>query len=205
MPKRRFQTGCLRRETKSWILYFRADVQGDDGVIRRGPRCLKVGPNSLSKAEAQKVAQPLLDQVNAGDVIVAGTTLRDFIPEWRQAPTLKPSTIKGMESSLRAHILPKLGDVLLSNIDARQIQGLVNSMKCPARKTKQNVVGDLLSILSAARSPQWGHKVPKVDEKTLFVSGGTAVRVLASHRKPSATFCENWQAPSGNCSSSRSR
>jgi integrase len=173
VPNRRFQTGCLRRETKSWILYFRADVQGDDGIIRRRPRCLKVGPNTLSKAEAKKAAQPLLESINEGGVIVAGTTLRDFIPEWRDvvAPTLKPSTVKGMESSLRAHILPQLGDVLLSNIDARQIQGLVNTMRMPAKKSKQNVVGDLLSILSAARSPQWGHKVPRVDEETLFISG----------------------------------
>ncbi len=172
MPKRRFQTGCLRRETKSWILYYWADIE-DNGVIRRKKRCVKVGPNTLSKAEAKKASQPMLEQINEGGVIVAGTTLRDFIPEWRKtvAPTLKPSTVDTMETNLRAHILPQLGDVMLHNLDTRQVQNLVNSLKCPARKTKQNVVGDLLSILSAARSPQWGHLVPKVDEGTLYVSG----------------------------------
>jgi integrase len=172
VPKRRFQQGCLRKETRSWILYFWADVE-KDGIIQRRKRSLRVGPNTLSKAEAQREAQPLLKSINDGDVITAGVLLRDFIPEWRRVvtPTLKPSTVEGMESSLRAHILPVLGNTLISNVDARQIQLLVNSMKTQAKKTKDNVVGDLLSILAAARGPQWRHQVPTVEEGDLYVGG----------------------------------
>jgi hypothetical protein len=165
VPKRRFQEGCLRKETKSWILYFWADVE-EDGIIKRKKRAQRVGPNTLSRAEAKRAAKPMLEAINDGDVISSGILLRDFIPEWRRTvtPTLKPSTVEGMDSSLRARILPVLGSTLLSSLDARRIQSLVDSMRTQAKKTKENVVGNLLSILTAVRGPQWRHQVPAVGD-----------------------------------------
>jgi hypothetical protein len=149
-----------------------ADVE-EDGIIKRKKRAQRVGPNTLSRAEAKRAAKPMLEAINDGGVISSGILLRDFIPEWRRlvTPTLKPSTVEGMESSIRAHILPVLGNVLLSNLDARRTQDLVNSMRTQAKKIRVNVVSDLMSILTAARGPQWRHQVPAVNENDLYIGG----------------------------------
>jgi integrase len=71
-----------------------------------------------------------------------------------------------MESSIRAHLIPVLGDVPLTALDTRRIQELIKSMEGRNRKTVINCVGDLFSILSAAR--KWNHKVPEVKWGDLF-------------------------------------
>lgn len=171
MLRRRHQTGCLRKETRSWILYYWADVERM-GVIRRMKKSIRVGPNTLSRAEAQRAAEDVLRPVNDGTVLT-GKTLADFLPDWRStvAPTLNPSTVKGIESSFRAHILPVLGKVQLQVLNVRCVQEVVKRMKTQTEKTKWNVVGDLLSVLSAARGEVFGYKVPAINPKALYVSG----------------------------------
>ena len=159
MPKRRFQKGCIRKETKQWVLYYWMDVN-QDGVIRRVKRSARLGEVSLSQRAAEKAAQPILDSVNSQTVVPVvtmnrGLTLKDYVPEWRKfvAPALKPSTIKGRESSLRAHLLPILGDVPLTGMTVNRIQDLITSMKS-RKKTRENVVTDLFSMLTSARKRQ---------------------------------------------------
>jgi hypothetical protein len=105
VPKRRFQEGCIRIVGKQWVLYYWMDVN-QDGVIRRVRRSARLGAAKLSSRAARAAAQPILDTVNhqtdAPVVASRGLTLADFVTEWRQkaANSYKPSTLRGMESSI---------------------------------------------------------------------------------------------------------
>lgn len=70
-----------------------------------------------------------------------------------------------MESSIRAHLIPVLGDTSLSKIGTGKVQDLINSMMKNARGTRENVVDDLLMILDEARQ---GHSVSAIEKKHLI-------------------------------------
>jgi Phage integrase, N-terminal SAM-like domain len=174
VPKRRFQKGCIRVVGQQWVLYYWMDVN-QDGVIRRVKRSARLGAiRGISLRAVRALAQPILDVVNhQTDVpfvtLNRGVKLAEFVPEWRRTivatNALKSSTQRSMESSIRAHLLPILGDVPVTGIDTRRVQDLIDSMKGRSRKTRENVVMDLFSILSAARD--WHHMVPVVGMRSL--------------------------------------
>lgn len=167
MPSRRHQRGCIRIVGKQWCIWYWMDVS-QDGLIRRVKRSARLGPASMSERAARIAAQPILNKVNNQTEIPEvrfnqGITLEAFIPTWREnvAPSLKPSTVEGMESSIRAHLLPVLGELPLTGIDTLRVQQLIGHLKGRRRKTCINIITDLQSILTAAR--KWGHAVPKTE------------------------------------------
>jgi integrase len=173
VPRRRFQQGCIRAVGEMWVLYYWQDeIRG--GIRQRVKVSKRLGPVGLSDRAARKLAQPILDAVNRqAEIPVRDSrrvlTLAEFIPEWRRlaAPSLKPSTLKGIESTLRAHILPILGAVPITNLDTRHQQELIASMSATtARGTRQNVFCDLQIILNAAR--KWHHGIPVVGRRDLY-------------------------------------
>ena len=145
-----------------------------DGIWQRVKVSKRLGPTSLSDRAARKLVQPILNAVNNQvEVPVRNScrsiTLSEFIPEWRRlaAPSLKPSTLKGMESNIRAHIIPVLGDKPLTQLDTRQFQELLISiMEGRAKGTRKNVIGDLQTILKAAR--KWHNGIPVVKKADLY-------------------------------------
>jgi integrase len=173
VPRRRFQQGCIRVVAGMWVLYYWQD-EIRDGIRQRVKVSKRLGPTGLSDRAARKLAQPILDAVNHQTEIPVRDsrrvlTLAEFVPEWRRlaAPSLKPSTLKGIESNLRAHILPMLGAVPLSNLDIRHQQELIASMTDKtARGTRQNVFCDLQVILKAAR--KWHNGIPVVGRRDLY-------------------------------------
>jgi hypothetical protein len=129
----------------------------------------RIGHMALSKRQARKLAQPIMDEANNQSEIPVreiknGMTLAEYIPEFRRAGMidLKPSTRRSMESSIRAHLIPVLGEKSLSAIDTAKVQDLINSMMRNARGTRENVVADLLMILDEARK---GHVAPGISKK----------------------------------------
>jgi integrase len=172
VPRRQFQQGCFRIVGGMWVLYYWQD-EIRDGHRVRVKVSKRLGPMSLSKRVARKLGQPVLDYANSQTEIPirdsnAGTTLVGFIPDWRKhvANSLKPSTLRGMESSIRAHLIPILGDKSLTEIGTKQIQDLITSMEGRARGSVENVVMDLQQILSAAR--KWHNGIPVVKKADLF-------------------------------------
>ncbi len=172
MPRRRFQQGCLKIVGGQWVLYYWQD-EIRDGVRQRVKVSKRLGSMDISKRQARKLAQPILDFVNNQTEIPvrasnAGTTLAEFLPDWRKhvANSLKPSTLRGMESSIRAYLIPVLGDKSLTEIGTKQIQELITSMEGRAKGTVENVVMDLQQILSAAR--KWHNGIPVVKKADLF-------------------------------------
>jgi Phage integrase, N-terminal SAM-like domain len=112
----------------------------------------------LSRRQARKLAQPILDEVNnQTDIPFKASrntlTLAMFIEQWRLTEMLdfKPSTKRALESSIRAHLIPKLGQIPITLITTQNVQDLIGSLLHRSRGTRENVVDDLFRILDEAR------------------------------------------------------
>jgi integrase len=162
VPRRRFQKGRLvirgvRNPQRCGI--YREDVLQSDGTIRRVRRTVRLGPVSkLFERAAWARFQPYLDRVNstAQAPKISGMTLEKFAVEWRSmvAVNLKASTVRAAESHLRAHLLPKLGKLLLPEINTRTVQSFVTSLALGGllRKTIENILLTLSSLLRTAKA-----------------------------------------------------
>jgi integrase len=85
-------------------------------------------------------------------------TLRDAVEKWRSRVAInwKPRGRKAAESHLRAHIMPKLGSVLLTELTLERVQDFVSEIGAGrSGKTVSNIVTTLCGILKAARKWQW--------------------------------------------------
>jgi integrase len=161
VPRRRFQKGTLivRGKKPMRCGIFREDVLQSNGTFKRVQRRVVLGPvSSLSERAAWKISQPYLDRVNATAKLPpkSGITLIQFVQEWRSsvAVNLKGSTTRAAESHLRAHIIPKLGSLPLTEINTKTVQGFVAYLSTGrrSRKTVENVLLTLSSILRVAKS-----------------------------------------------------
>jgi integrase len=139
---------------------FREDVLQSDGTFKRVRRCVVLGPVSrLSERSAWKLFQPYLDRVNAATKMPpkTGKTLEQFVQEWRSnvSVNLKGSTARAAESHLRAHILPMLGSLPLTEINTKAVQAFVAYLANSggrSRKTVENVLMTLSSLFRTAKS-----------------------------------------------------
>ena len=79
------------------------------------------------------------------------------VVEWREhvATSLKPSTLRSVESHLRRHIVPLLGDCPLTELTVKKMQTFVTTLSSGKRKAKtiENVLLTLSSILGACQRP----------------------------------------------------
>jgi integrase len=107
---------------------------------------------------AWRAFQPYLDRVNTAAKMPpkSGMTLETFVKEWRTnvAVNLKNSTTRAAESHLRAHLLPKLGSLTLTEINTEIVQAFVAYLATGGRskKTVENVLLTLSSILRKAKA-----------------------------------------------------
>jgi integrase len=163
VPRRRFQRGSMVEKSGRWYGVYREDVLQPDGTFKR-PQCWQ--PLGLVEEQSERAAwrqfQPYLDQVNDAAIKMppkSALTLNDFIAEWRRdvAVNLKGSTVRAAESHLRAHIVPKLGSLHLTEITTKAVQGFVAHLAGGgrSRKTAENVLLTLSSLLKTARA--WGY------------------------------------------------
>jgi integrase len=161
VPRRRFQKGniIIRGKTPRRYGMYREDVLQPNGTFNRVRRCVLLGPvSNMSERAAWRTFQPYLDRVNTAAKMPpkSGMTLETFVKEWRTnvAVNLKNSTARAAESHLRAHILPKLGSLTLTEINTKMVQCFVAHLATGgrSRKTVENVLLTLSSILRKARA-----------------------------------------------------
>jgi integrase len=163
VPRRRFQRGSLVVKSGRWYGVYRVDVLQTNGTFRREQRWQPLGlVCEQSERAAWKAFQPYLDQVNIAATKLppkSGLTLAEYVKEWRRdvAVNLKGSTTRAAESHLRAHIIPKLGSLRLTEIATKSAQGFVAYLASGgrSRKTVENVLLTLSSLLKTARA--WGY------------------------------------------------
>jgi integrase len=112
-----------------------------------------------SKTFTRKVeAQRWLDQVTADlvtgryvDPKAGRVTLADFAGQWLEAQTFDAPTRETMESRVRTHILPTLGDVELRHLKPSTVQAWVRSRQIEVAPSYcRLLLSNLSTILSAA-------------------------------------------------------
>jgi integrase len=140
------------------------DVLQPDGTFTREKLWQPLGlVKEQSERAAWKQFQPYLDAVNetAKAAPLTGVTLSEFVEEWRRdvAVNLKGSTTRAAESHLRAHIVPKLGSLPLTEINTKVVQAFAAYLASGgrSRKTVENVLLTLSSIVRTAKS--WEYAV----------------------------------------------
>jgi integrase len=208
VPRRRFQRGRLIvygiREPQ-WCGIYREDVLSIKGTVSRVRRTVRLGPvDKLSERAARAKFQPHLDRVNSIGRMPpkSGTTLQEFVKEWRLnvSVNLKPSTARAVESHLRAHIVPMLGILTLSEVNTKAVQIFATSLGARGltRKTIENILLTLSSIVNKARA--WGYAcgnfsfadltLPRngVKREPRSFTVEEAGRIIASASEPFATI-----------------
>jgi integrase len=184
---------------------WRIDVLQADGTTKREQRSQTfIG---LSERAARAAFQPILDAVNATNqatppVPKTSDTVAKAVLEWREhvAVTLKPSTRRSVESHLRRHILPLLGESPLTDLTVKKMQTFVTTLASGKRsaKTIENVLLTLSAILSSAR--KWGYKVPivalsdlslprKIKARPRVYSASEMARIISCADEPLGTIC----------------
>jgi hypothetical protein len=98
---------------------FQARYTGPDDVEYTAPETFPSKTDAeiwLSRKEAE------IHSLEWIDPDVGKVAFRDFVASWMTERTLRPKTAQLYEGLLRLHILPTLGDKLLSEITSRQIR-----------------------------------------------------------------------------------
>jgi integrase len=164
----------MRGKTPKRYGMYREDVLQSNGTFKRVRRCVVLGlVSSLSERSARKKFQPYLDRVNAAAMLPpkSGVTLEAFVKEWRSsvAVNLKASTTRTAESHLRAHIIPKLGSLPLTEINTKAVQSFVAYLATGSRskKTVENVLLTLSSILRTAKAWEYACGVFSLTDITM--------------------------------------
>ena len=153
---------------------YRMDVLQSDGTFKR---ILSWQPLALVSEQSERAAwkqfQPYLDAVNEAAKVAPriGITLGQFAQEWRRdvAVNLKAGTVRVAESNLRAHILPNLGSLALTEINTKAVQAFVAHLALSGRskKTVLNVLATLSSIMRTARDWEYACGSFQVSSLTL--------------------------------------
>ena len=206
VPKRRFQKGTFVKRNGKWVGMWRVDTMQLDGTIEREQRCKTF--SGLSERAARAAFQPILDAVNSANHATpplpnSSLTLKKLITEWRAyvADGLKPSSRKSVESHLRRHIVPLLGDYAVTELTTKPVQTFVNSLSAGKlkRKTVENILLTLFSILNFAR--KWGYSSPKlsfsdltlpqreVKSKVRCYSAEEMFQIVSAADEPLGTIC----------------
>lgn len=197
--RRRFQEGSWRCRNGVWSCKYREYVDRADGTQKTFDRGKSFA--GLSERAAKAAMQPILDAVNAANkaeaqlvVSPASRTLNDIVSDYRKlvVPHRKPRGVETTESHLRAHIIPELGQVPLTQLDVRRVQEFVNKIS-PGRSGKmvENIVLTLTGIIRHAS--KWNKEVqpinvsdltmpPKEKAKPQFLSGQEIKTLIKASR-----------------------
>lgn len=171
--RRRFQEGSWRCRNGVWSCKYREYVDRADGTQKTLDRGKSFA--GLSERAAKAAMQPILDAVNAANkaeaqLVVSPTsrTLNDIVSDYRKlvVPHRKPRGVETTESHLRAHIIPELGQVPLTQLHVRRVQEFVNKIS-PGRSGKmvENIVLTLTGIIRHAS--KWNKEVQHINVSDL--------------------------------------
>ncbi len=169
MKGRGSQRGGLSKRNRSWTVSFRRHVVDERGDIayrrtmqRIGP-CL--GPDKLSKADAQREADRIVSEANAlAAVPQMMATLQQFVDvRWipERVDHLRPATRDFYETML-SHILPSLGPLALKDITPPRVQILLSAKsKVLSKRTVTGIRDCLTGIYKhAKRLGFWPGDIP---------------------------------------------
>jgi integrase len=187
-----------------WVGMFREDRL--QPTFKRVRRTVTLGHCSqMSRRAALAALQPYLDAVNVAPAPAprkVGKTFSDAVQEWREqiAVNLKPSTVRAAESHLSQHIVKRLGNIPLRDMNVKNLQAFVTTTAATGvtRKTLENILQTVFSILRTAR--MFGNAMPPVKRADLmlpreeakrdvrFLSAKEVGQIIIGAKEPYATM-----------------
>lgn len=150
---------------------YRDDGIQQDGSIKRLERSVVLGPMSelRTKKNAQRAFEPFLARVNSVDYRPGKfAKIGEFADVWEREVLQhqKPSSIKAVKSHMRTYIRPWLAETRMEEFTGQAQQIFITRLsRKVSRKSVQNVVGTLASMLKTAKS--WGYVAHPVDMRDL--------------------------------------
>ncbi len=164
-----------------------------NGTWRARYRPSPGGPQR-TRSFARKIdAQRWLDEATAAQITgqfvdpkAGQQTLREYAEQWRATQVHRPTTAAHVETMLRRHVYPTLGDRALSSVLPSNIQGLVKRLSASLAPSTVGVIHRILAgIFKAAvrdrrivASPCQGTKLPKVHRPRVEPLSLEAVQAL---------------------------
>ncbi len=152
-------------------------------------------------------AQRWLDEVTAAvvtgqyvDPNAGRVTFRDYAEQWRAAQVHRPSSQAHVETMLRRHAYPTLGDRPLSSVLPSEVQAWVKRLSTTLAPSTVAVVHSIVSsVMKAAvkdrripANPCDGTKLPKVEKRKVVPPTTEQVEILAAampeHLRALVTF-----------------
>jgi integrase len=155
--KRQYGSGCLLAKGGGWAIRWRELEIAPDGTQKRVLRYERLGP--LSRREAAAVLAEKMAASGRNTPTRSRVTFRTLVHDW-QATVLsmyKPSTQKNHRHIAAKHLVPRFGDMAVSDITRQEVQAYVAHLTAAgyAPKTIDHMHDVLSAVLRTA--VKWGH------------------------------------------------
>jgi len=150
MARRRYQKPTPKRRGEQWTILVREDVVAN-GQRKRKVRRVSLGPAALTRAEAERLRDDYLADINQAHVGIGGAILfRDFarIYERDVIPTLASTTRDRTKSVLKVHLTPQFGDLMLREMTLEVLQQyFADLQETPQSAESVDKIKDVLSAV----------------------------------------------------------
>jgi hypothetical protein len=157
--KRQYGSGSLFKEGRGWAIRWRELEIAPDGTIKK--RLCYEALGNISRAEAVEILRRKVAESGSSDVPTRSrVTFRTLAQQWEVdvLPTkYKHSTQKNHQHIMEKHLLPRFGDLALSDVTTQAIQTHVTHLTKAgyAPKSTDHIHDVLSAILRSA--VKWGH------------------------------------------------
>jgi integrase len=156
--RRQYGSGCLLKRGRGWAIRWREMEIAPDGTRRKVLRYEALGEVTRKEA-SNMLANRAAGVANGNKPTRSRVTFRTLAAEWQAhvLPMYKHSTQRNHRHILEKHLLPRFGDMAMTDITRQEVQAyvahLVSSGYAP--KTTDHMHDVLSAVLRTA--VKWGH------------------------------------------------
>ena len=175
MSRRSGQSGTVVKQGNWFRVRFRLDIPGQDERKQMNEKiCPCSGPEKLTKPQIEMRAREIVASFGANSeqhfneaVVGTSLTFREQSKVWLQHATarkrrpIRETSVPTIQSALDKWLLPKLGDLAVSDVDNATVKVLVEAMDAAglSPKTIANYVQIAKSIVASLRNPKNGEPI----------------------------------------------
>lgn len=172
MPSRYQRGSVYKRGSKVQVWYgiFREDVGNTSGHVQRRQRKVRLG--TVTELPTKNAARSKLSELLNGSSPTVELDFQELATRWKQAEgsTMKPTTLRHYQNTLRAYVIPAFGTWKISSINREDVQTfLANQAKKYSKSTLRSMRVVLGLTLGWAKNCGWlphnpcdGVRLPRV-------------------------------------------
>ena len=155
--RRQYGSGCLLKRGRGWAIRWRELEIAPDGTVRNALRYQALG--NISAGEAHEILACKVGGARSPVPTRSRVTFRTLVDQWETnvLPMYKHSTQRNHRHIVDKHLVPRFGDVALSDIRRQDVQAYVAHLTKAgyAPKTIDHIHDVLSAVLRTA--VKWGH------------------------------------------------